>query len=305
MAKNLATATKTEVAREVSETTSEFEQQLKNDGYSGHTVKACCSFLTMLEKRGINILNPEEIKKFIAEQNWTDHSKATRVVHYGIFARTMRIQWNPPKYRYEQKIPWIPLEKEVDDLIAGSGKIIAVYLRLLKETGMRCGEALRLTWKDVDMEKSSIAVNNPEKGSLPRILPISSVLKSMLNSLRRKHDRIFPATMDSMQSNFRMQRNRLALKLGNPRLKQISFHTFRHFYATMLYAKTLNILRVQQSLGHKNINNTQIYTHLIDFKSEEYEVQIAETVEESKKLREAGFEHYDTIGNQHLYSRRK
>ncbi len=48
-----------------------------------------------------------------------------------------------------------------------------------------------------------------------------------------------------------------------------------------------------------------IYTHLIDFRSEEYEVQIAETVEEAKKLGEAGFEHYDTIGDSHLYRKRK
>lgn len=88
-------------------------------------------------------------------------------------------------------------------------------------------------------------------------------------------------------------------------MKQISFHTFRHFYATMLYARTLNILRVQQSLGHKSLTSTQIYTHLIDFKSEEYEVQVAESVDEAKKLGEAGFEHYDTIEDHHLYRRRK
>ena len=73
----------------------------------------------------------------------------------------------------------------------------------------------------------------------------------------------------------------------------------------MLFAKTLNIVKVQQSLGHKNINNTMIYMHLADFKSEEYEVQIAQTVDEAKKLGEAGFEHYDIVDDRHLYRRRK
>ncbi|MGD8545004.1 MAG: hypothetical protein PVH12_02410 [Candidatus Bathyarchaeota archaeon] len=73
----------------------------------------------------------------------------------------------------------------------------------------------------------------------------------------------------------------------------------------MLYAKSLNILKVQRALGHKNINNTIIYTHLITFESDDYEVQTAETVEEAKKLGEAGFEHYDTIDQVHLYRRRK
>ena len=48
-----------------------------------------------------------------------------------------------------------------------------------------------------------------------------------------------------------------------------------------------------------------IYTHLVNFKADEYDVQIAETAEEAKKLAEAGFEHFDTIGEEHLYRKRK
>jgi integrase len=283
----------------------DFEEHLKAQGYSESTVKACRHYLNLFKRKGIDATKPEEIKGFIAKQNWNNHSKASAVVFYGLFAKAMHISWDPPKYRYEQKIPFIPLEEEIDALISGSGAKMSTFLRLLKETGARCGEALRLTWKDLDLEKSTVSINLPEKGSFPRMLPISPTLKAMLNSMPRKSERIFSGCMDSYQSNFRRQRNKLSIKLKNLRLKQISFHTFRHFYATMRYAKTLNILKVQHDLGHKNINNTQIYTHLIDFKSEEYEVQVAETVEEAKKLREAGFEHYDTIGDKHLYSRRK
>ena len=286
-------------------TMTEFAEQLKRDGYSEHTIKACIRYLDFMERKGINILRPEQVKSFIAEQNLQNHSKATYVTYYGIFAKVMHIQWTPPKYRYERKIPFIPLEEEVNDLIAGCGRKMAVFLRLLKETGARAGEALRLTWKDFDFVKGTVVINHPEKGSMPRILPISQTLRAMLNSLSRKNKRIFKASMNTMQSNFRNQRNRLAIKLRNPRLKQITFHTFRHFFATMLYAKTLNILKVQRALGHKNINNTTIYTHLIDFKSDEYEVQVAETVDEAKKLGEAGFDHYDTVDNCHLYRKRK
>lgn len=283
----------------------EFADQLKRDGYSTLTIKACFNYLDLMERKGVNILNPEQVKAFIAEQKWQNHSKATFVTYYGIFLKTMHIQWNPPRYRYERKVPFIPLENEIDDLIAGCGRKMSVFLRLLKETGVRVGEALRLRWRDFDFQKSIVAVNNPEKSSLARALPISPTLKAMLNSLPRNNNRVFSTSMNTVQSNFRQQRNRLAVKLKNPRLTWITFHTFRHFFATMLYAKTLNILRVQQALGHKNINNTQVYTQLIDFKSEEYDVQLAETVEEAKKLGEAGFDHYDTIDSCHLYRRRK
>ncbi|MEM2894120.1 MAG: hypothetical protein QW638_05045 [Candidatus Bathyarchaeia archaeon] len=33
---------------------------------------------------------------------------------------------------------------------------------------------------------------------------------------------------------------------------------------------TKDILRVMRILGHKNIKNTLIYTHLVDLKNEEY-----------------------------------
>ena len=283
----------------------EFTDQLKRDGYSPLTIKACFNYLDLMERKDVNILKPEQVKAFIAEQKWQNHSKATVVTYYGIFLKTMHIQWNPPRYRYERKIPFIPLENEIDSLIAGCGRKMSVFLRLLKETGARVGEALRLRWRDFDFQKSIVAINNPEKSSLARALPISPTLKAMLNSLPKNNNRVFGTSMNTMQSNFRQQRNRLAVKLKNPRLKQITFHTFRHFFATMLYAKTLNILKVQQALGHKNINNTLIYTQLIDFKSEEYDVQVAETVGEAKKLGEAGFELYDTIDRCHLYRIRK
>jgi len=292
-------------ATSLTNTKNEFTEQLRRDGYSTHTIKSCVNALDLMERRGVNILIPEQVKAFIAELKWQNHSKATIVAYYGVFLKIMHIQWNSPRYRYERKIPFIPLEKEIDDLIAGCGRKMSVFLRLLKETGVRVGEALRLKWCHFDFEKSIVATNNPEKGSLPRILPISRTLKATLNSLPRDSNHVFNVSMNSMQSNFRRQRNRLAVKLENPRLKRITFHTFRHFFATMLYAKTLNILKVQQALGHKNINNTLIYTQLIDFKSGEYDVQVAETVEEAKKLGEAGFEHYDTIDSCHLYRIRK
>jgi integrase/recombinase XerC len=42
----------------------------------------------------------------------------------------------------------------------------------------------------------------------------------------------------------------------------LSCHKLRHTFATNLYKRTKNILAVQDQLGHTNIANTQIYTHL-------------------------------------------
>ena len=57
----------------------------------------------------------------------------------------------------------------------------------------------------------------------------------------------------------------------------------------MEYYKTKSILHVKQFLGHKQIKNTEIYTHLINFESDEWHVATAKTLEEESKLIEAGF----------------
>jgi integrase len=82
----------------------------------------------------------------------------------------------------------------------------------------------------------------------------------------------------------------LSFKLQNPRLKQIKLHTFRHYYATMEYHKTKNIIHVQQQLGHKDINNTIVYTHLVDFSEDEYNSTTAKTQPEKLDLLSHGWE---------------
>lgn len=43
----------------------------------------------------------------------------------------------------------------------------------------------------------------------------------------------------------------------------------------MEFHKTKDILHVMRVLGHKNINNTLVYTQLVDFKDDDYTAKIA------------------------------
>ena len=46
--------------------------------------------------------------------------------------------------------------------------------------------------------------------------------------------------------------------------KKISFHNFRHSYATLQLANGTDIYTVSKLLGHKNVTTTQIYTKVLD-----------------------------------------
>ena len=283
----------------------EFAWWLKKQGYKDTTITSKVKLLKILAKRGAELSDPESVKEAIARQGWSEGRKENAVDAYTSFLAFVGGKWDPPKYKRIDKLPFIPTEQELDALIAGCGRKMAAFLQLLKETGIRAGEAWNLKWTDLDVQSQTIRVT-PEKGSEPRILRISAKCLSMIQSLPRKGNLIFGGyPIQGFARSFQRSRKILANKLGNPRLLQISFHTFRHWKATMEYAKTKDILHVMKLLGHKNIKNTLVYTQLINSKEDEWICKVAKTVEEAKQLIEAGFEYVDTIDEVHLYRKRK
>jgi integrase len=56
---------------------------------------------------------------------------------------------------------------------------------LLKETAMRAGEAKRLKWTDIDLDRHIITLSNHEKGSKPRIWKVTEKLIRILKNLPR------------------------------------------------------------------------------------------------------------------------
>jgi integrase/transcription elongation factor Elf1 len=281
----------------------EYSFWLLKQGYSKYTIQGRTKLLKRLAKLG-DLLNPESIKEVIAKQEWSTGRKVNAVDAYTSFLQMQNKKWQPPQYRRIRKLPFIPTENEVDQLIGGCNQRMATYLQLLKETGMRCGEACKLKWIDIDVENSSVRVT-PEKGSNPRILKISAKLTSMLNALPKDSQTIFPPNADVMRKSFQRQRKQIAFKLQNPRLMQISFHTLRHYKATMEYHRTKDILHVMQILGHKNINNTLIYTQLVNFKDDDYTAKVAHSEQEVCQLIEAGFEYVCDYNGNKIFRKRK
>ena len=221
--------------------------------------------------------------------------------------------WDPPRYKASSKLPFIPKEEELDALIAGCGPKTSTFLQLLKETGMRAGEAHKLRWADVDFENCTVRVT-PEKGSNPRIFKISRKLLNMLVDLKatshvQDKSRVFAKDLRTIRKVFEKQRANIARKLKNPRLLRIHFHTFRHWKATMLYHQTKDILYVMRFLGHRNIQNTLIYIQLEEaiFKKEndKFICKTAKTVAEAKTLIEADFEYVCEFDGIKIFRKRK
>ena len=275
---------------------------MQRERYKWSTVNSATKALKALAKR-TNLLNPETVKAYVASSNVTENRKQTVLEHVARFYNWKGIKWNKPKWRRIETLPFIPTEMEVDQLISGLDPKRAAFTQLIKETAARPGEAWAIKWIDVDKERSYIRIQSPEKNSRPRERKASTRLLAMLDRLPHGWDYLFHQpglepvkSLDDFRRTFIHQRNAIAEKLQNPRIKQITFKTLRHFKATMEYHRTKDILYVMQMLGHKSIKNTLIYTHLISFETDEFTCKTATNVDEATKLIEAGFEYVIEMG---------
>ena len=159
------------------------------------------------------------------------------------------------------------------------------------QTRARTAEAVKVKWSEIDEKQCTIRINSPVKGSFARIVKVSPKTIAMINNLARITEFVFNSTPQNMRNNFEKQRYRLIRTLQDAKLREIHLHTFRHWKATMEYHRTKNIKFVQNTLGHKKLENTDIYTHLINFESDQWHVAHAANLEEENKLIEAGFEY--------------
>jgi len=260
---------------------------------SEETINTKYKVLRVMLTNNVNLNDSDQVKIFIHNRKqWSNGHKSIAVFAYDEYCKMKEIQWTPPEYPKNETLPFVPTEKEIDALINGTSTKVSITLQALKETAFRIGELWRCKWTDIDEEKSTLKCNQPEKKCAPREVRISSKLIARFNLLPKNNDYIFGKTrISATRTTFCNQRYSLAKKLNNPRLKQIHFHTFRHYHATKLYNETKSLIEVQARLGHRNMNSTMVYTHIVQFdeESQNYHHAIARNEKEAGELIDNGW----------------
>ncbi len=91
----------------------------------------------------------------------------------------------------------------------------------------------------------------------------------------------------------------------------IHFHTLRHWKATIEQHKTHDPWHVKEILGHKNIQSTEVYTHIEKqiyrngANDDKFTVKVATTPKEIAILLETGFEYIMTKEDLAYFRKRK
>lgn len=121
----------------------------------------------------------------------------------------------------------------------------------LSQTGMRLGEALRLSEKDVRMDTGVIDVW-VSKGDEPRGIPMTAKVKEIL----ARRTSFTELKVYQVENRWR----RMRAELGLP--EEASMHGLRHTFATRMCEKGADIQTVQRLLGHKQLTTTTIYAKM-------------------------------------------
>jgi integrase len=279
--------------------------KLRSLGKTESTLRFVSDRLKYLS-RFVDLDDPESVNIFIANKKCSEAYKETFVKAYSYYAKFNNIPYVKPSFHVERKLPKIPTREQIEKIIANSSRKYATIFKILLETGIMPYELSRVKLEDIDIEKGVITVRG-FKGHTSRIFKLKDETVAMLKEYLKRYGsskQLFPSSL-YMCKMWRKFKKKTAIKLQDPSLLIIRLYDLRHFYATMLYYRTKDILLVKQQLGHRKIETTMIYTQLVNFNEDEYYSATARNVQEAQKLIENGFEYVTTFEGIMIFRKRK
>ena len=138
-------------------------------------------------------------------------------------------------------------------------------------TGMRHSDIQKLKWKEIikDGEHYRILFTQ-QKTKGVQYMPISDQAYQLCGERGEPDRLLFEGLQDPSWINKPLERWIKAAGIT----KHITFHCFRHTYATLQLTNGTDIYTVSKMLGHTKVTTTQIYAKIVDEKKE----QAADTI---------------------------
>lgn len=239
-------------------------------------LKPVFKFFTKNNIFNSNQVTTEIINKFILERK--PLIKATTINREIVSLRTMLNLCIKMKYidKLNFEFTRLKTEKTIIDKIEKEdlNKIIS-YLNnsnvsdknkliffLILTTGIRTNELVNIKNKNIDLENRTIFLDFT-KSHHNRYIYINPYLDELIKKVMNKNLYLFnddagiQLTANAVRMFFKHLRYDLKIPVLSP-------HKLRHYYATNLYEKSLDIYLVSKLLGHTNIKTTEIYLDIND-----------------------------------------
>jgi site-specific recombinase XerD len=177
----------------------------------------------------------------------------------------------PPK---TSRIPDIVTIDQANQLFAAT-KITdyKVFFFTIYSMGLRLGEGIKLQVGDIDADHMRVHIRDA-KGNKDRFVPMPHKTLQILRQFWQRHQHpgfIFPSRKRGLNNchlvDVPLDRGGIQVTIkkvvdGMGLKKKISCHSLRHSYATHLLEEGIDLIELQQILGHVSLLTTARYTHL-------------------------------------------
>jgi integrase len=129
-------------------------------------------------------------------------------------------------------------------------------------TGLRYSDIQKLVWFEIFYEDNAgyKIKYTSKKTKEDDYLPISNDAFNLLGERKNPKDKVFPGLIYSAHKNKQIKSWVKSAGID----KDITFHCFRHTFATLLLSKGISIYVISKLLLHKNIKTTAVYAKVID-----------------------------------------
>ncbi|MGJ0311698.1 tyrosine-type recombinase/integrase [Aliarcobacter cryaerophilus] len=171
---------------------------------------------------------------------------------------------------------------EIINILNSATGNLYYFIVIMLYTGMRPGEIISLTWKDIDFDKKRIAVDkttvngkigNVKTQSSVRYVDIIPILEYELKNLYKDSPNNEYLLLSSHNKPFYSHdiiAKRFKELLLNISIKERKLYNLRHTFASTMITQGQNILWVSRMLGHKDVSITlKVYARFIKENDEE------------------------------------
>lgn len=277
---DLASASRDVLAGDVWYALEVFLTELEAAGASAKTVRAyrygITDFLKFSGKNLVKELSVEDYNKWRLDRlrrglpgGSSDRRRAQVTLHYySLYVRAF-IKWLgladriPAVVRPRGRKNVVALKsEEVRKMLEASRDVLdRVIVALLYETGLRAQELLNINVEDINLTDREIIVKHAKFGEERVVFfgPLSAEALQIYLTLHKKSEgRLINLTYSGLYKRLKT----LAMRAGVGADK-VRPHILRHTFATEALRRGIDVLALQNLLGHKDVKTTQIYVHLL------------------------------------------
>lgn len=254
----------------------------------------------MIQKFVNDLSDKGQVHMSIVRAHSILHGALDQAVTNGLVLKNVSLKVKFPKQSKKESMRVLSAEEQAKFIEFAKDDPYGEIFIIMLATGLRIGEALVLTWNDIDFDKGMLQVNKTltykrmgsnfklgvgltktEAGTreVPLLDSITNLLQEKIRQdIPNQHNLLFSNISGELldSSVVRSHFHQIAKKVG---IDGVHPHTLRHTFATRGLENGIDLKVMQELLGHSSIKMTaDTYTHVLPDKKKDSIMKIKDTI---------------------------